>query len=222
MYNQVWKKYLPIINIQLKRASSEDRVTDLNRMDFERAGIGRKTGYKFTIQLTNGRVSNVISGSPLAMNLASVLLEDENSKKIMKDHEGKIRFVARYMPLHPNSINAANFTEAAGEQGKFWQARELLFQKQPEWGERHGPPSMAPKPDVKALFDKYARELGLDPDKVSLAIKENRFAAKIERDKKDGQSLGVRKTPQFFVNGRELARFGEGDLRALIEEELKK
>ena len=143
-------------------------------------------------------------------------------KKIMKDHEGKIRFVARYMPLHPNSINAANFTEAAGEQGKFWQARELLFQKQPEWGERHGPPSMAPKPDVKALFDKYARELGLDPDKVSLAIKENRFAAKIERDKKDGQSLGVRKTPQFFVNGRELARFGEGDLRALIEEELKK
>ena len=143
-------------------------------------------------------------------------------KKIMKDHEGKIRFVARYMPLHPNSINAANFTEAAGEQGKFWQARELLFQKQPEWGERHGPPSAAPKPDVKALFDKYARELGLDPDKVSLAIKENRFAAKIERDKKDGQSLGVRKTPQFFVNGRELARFGEGDLRALIEEELKK
>ena len=143
-------------------------------------------------------------------------------KKIMKDHEGKIRFVARYMPLHPNSINAANFTEAAGEQGKFWQARELLFQKQPEWGELHGPPSAAPKPDVKALFDKYARELGLDPDKVSLAIKENRFAAKIERDKKDGQSLGVRKTPQFFVNGRELARFGEGDLRALIEEELKK
>ena len=86
MYNMVWKKYLPIINIQLKRASTEERVTDLNRMDFERAGIGRKTGYKFTIQLTNGRVSNVISGSPLAMNLASVLLEDENSKKIMKEH----------------------------------------------------------------------------------------------------------------------------------------
>ena len=86
MYNQVWKKYLPIINIQLKRASSEDRTTDLNRMDFERAGIGRKTGYKFTIQLTNGRVSNVISGSPIAMNLAAILLEDDNTKKILKDH----------------------------------------------------------------------------------------------------------------------------------------
>ena len=143
-------------------------------------------------------------------------------KKIMKDHEGKIRFVARYMPLHPNSINAANFTEAAGEQGKFWQARDLLFEKQPEWGERHGPPSTAPKPDVNALFDKYAKELGLDLEKLNSAIKENRSAAKIERDRKDGQSLGVRRTPTFFVNGRELARFGESDLRQLIEEELKK
>ena len=143
-------------------------------------------------------------------------------KKILKDYDGKIRFAARYMPLHPNSINAANFTEAAAEQGKFWQARDLLFEKQPEWGERHGPPTAAPKPDIPALFEKYAKELGLDLAKFNAAIKENRYAEKIERDKKDGQGLGVRKTPQFFVNGRELARFGEADLRQLIEEELKK
>ena len=143
-------------------------------------------------------------------------------KKIMKDHEGKIRFVARYMPFHPNSINAANFTEAAGEQGKFWQARDLLFQKQSEWGEKHGAPASAVPPNIDALFEKYAKELGLDLDKVEVAIKENRFAAKIERDKKDGQSLGVRKTPQFFVNGRELARFGEAELRQLIDDEMKK
>ena len=96
MYNQVWKKYLPIINIQLKRASSEDRTTDLNRMDFERAGIGRKTGYKFTIQLTNGRVSNVISGSPIAMNLAAILLEDDNTKKILKDHVYEISMNTKF------------------------------------------------------------------------------------------------------------------------------
>lgn len=141
-------------------------------------------------------------------------------KKLLKDYDGKIRFAARYMPLHPNSLNAANLTEAAGEQGKFWQARELLFQKQPEWGEKHGAPASAPKPDIKALFEKYAMELGLDIDKMNAAIKENRYAAKIELDKKDGQGLGVRKTPQFFVNGRMLVRFGEGELRALIEDEL--
>ena len=76
---------MPFINIHLKKSAAEDQVLTLNRVDFERAGTGRKAGYKFTIQLTNGRVSNVISGSPLAMNLASVLLEDENTKKILKE-----------------------------------------------------------------------------------------------------------------------------------------
>ena len=56
----------------------------LNRVDFERAGTGRKAGYKFTIEFTNGRVSNVISNSPLATNLASVMLENDATKKILQ------------------------------------------------------------------------------------------------------------------------------------------
>lgn len=143
-------------------------------------------------------------------------------KKMMKDYDGKVRLVARYMPLHPNSLTAATFTEAAGEQGKYWQAQELLFEKQPEWGTKHGAPPTAPTVPINQLFDKYARELGLDLAKAAAAVKEKRFDAKIERDKKDGQALGVRKTPTFFVNGRELVRFGEADLRRLIEEELNK
>ncbi|HQU81701.1 MAG TPA: DsbA family protein [Pyrinomonadaceae bacterium] len=142
-------------------------------------------------------------------------------KKLLKDYEGKIRFVARYMPLHPNSLSAATFTEAAGEQGKYWQAQELLFQKQPEWGTKHGPQASAPA-DINALFKKYAMELGLDMNKMDSAFAENRYNAKIQRDLKDGQTLGVRQTPTFFVNGRRLARFSEADLRALIDEELKK
>jgi protein-disulfide isomerase len=143
-------------------------------------------------------------------------------KKILKDYDGKVRLVVRYMPLHPNSLRAVTLTEAAGEQGKYWQMQELLFQKQSEWGERHGAPTSAPKPDVNALFDKYAAELGLDMEKVNSAIKENRYQAKLERDLRDGQTLGVRQTPSFFVNGRKLLRFSESDLRALIEDELKK
>src|SRR5215207_3746893 len=65
-------------------------------------------------------------------------------KKIMKDYDGKVRLVVRYMPLHPNSMLAATFTEAAGEQGKYWQAHDLLFAKQSEWGERHGAPAGTP------------------------------------------------------------------------------
>lgn len=143
-------------------------------------------------------------------------------KKILKEYEGKIRLVTRYMPLHPNSVTAANFTEAAGEQGKYWEAQDMLFRKQPEWGTKHGPPTAAPPPNINELFDKYAQELGLDLDKASAAIKSKKFDAKIEQDRKDGQAIGVRRTPTFFVNGRELAMFGESYLRALIEEEMKK
>ena len=143
-------------------------------------------------------------------------------KKIMKDYDGKIRLVVRYMPLHPNSLKAATLTEAAGEQGKYWQMQELLFSKQSEWGTKHGPPTAAPPPDINALFEKYAMEIGLDIEKVKSAISENRFQKKLERDYRDGQTLGVRQTPSFFVNGRKLARFSEPDLRSLIEDELVK
>ena len=142
-------------------------------------------------------------------------------KKILRDYEPKVRLVARYMPLHPNSLKAATLTEAAGEQGKFWEMQELLFKKHAEWGERHGaPPSAQPK-NIDALFEGYARELGLDMAKVSAAVKENRYQTKLERDRRDGQTLGVRKTPSFFVNGRMLMRFSEQDLRALVEDEIK-
>ena len=147
-------------------------------------------------------------------------------KKILKDYGGKVRLVVRYMPLHPNSRLAAAYTEAAGEQGKYWEMQEVLFRRQPEWGEIHGhgpqvAAAAARREPAPVLFERYAAELGLDVGRVRAAVAENRYAAKVERDMKDGQSLGVSKTPTFFVNGRMLMRFSQQDLKALIDEELK-
>ncbi len=144
-------------------------------------------------------------------------------KKILKDYDGRIRLVVRYMPFHPSSRLAASFTEAAGEQGKYWEMQELLFRRQSEWGELHGiQVPMEPRPQPRVLFERFATELGLDVARVNDAVNSNRYAAKIERDLQDGRSLGVARTPSFFVNGRPLARFSEIDLRALIDEELRK
>jgi len=142
-------------------------------------------------------------------------------KKILRDYNGKIRLVVRYMPLHTNSVAAAVATEAAGEQGKYWEMQELLFERQSEWGSGHGAPSGQHEPPL-ALFEQYARELGLDVEKLRDSVAQSRHTVKVDRDKKDGQSLGVSKTPTFFVNGRQLARFSEADLRSLIDEELMK
>ncbi len=84
MYAQIWIKYLPIIRILLKRTKQDNQVLDLNRIDFERMGTGRKAGYKFTIEFKNGKVANLISSSALASDLATVMLEDSNTKQILE------------------------------------------------------------------------------------------------------------------------------------------
>lgn len=102
MYSHIWKKYLPFINIQLKRSANGDQVLALNRGDFERAGTGRKAGYKFTIELSEGRVSNVISGSQLAVNLAGVMLENEATKEILKKGHYSVSLNTKFQLLTKN------------------------------------------------------------------------------------------------------------------------
>ena len=77
--------------------------------------------------------------------------------------------------------------------------QELLFRRQPEWGEIHGhgpqvAAAAARREPTPVLLERYAAELGLDVARVRAAVAENRYAAKVERDMKDGQSLGVNKT----------------------------
>jgi protein-disulfide isomerase len=143
-------------------------------------------------------------------------------KALLKELDGKsVRLVARYMPLHRNAKLAAQYMEAAGEQGKYWEYQEKLFAMQGEWGEKHGPDAhAAPTAPVSTLFEKYGKELGLDPQKLNASAGNLEYAQKADRDLNDGRALGVRATPTFFVNGRKLARLSMPDLRTLINEEL--
>ncbi len=96
MYNHIWKKYLPIIRILMKKSVSEEQVLDLNRIDFERAGTGRKAGYKFKIDFTDGKVGNVISGSTLAMHLAQVIMEDDAAQEILNEHNFEVSLNTKF------------------------------------------------------------------------------------------------------------------------------
>lgn len=105
MYTQVWTKYLPIIRILLKRSATAEQTLDMNRIDFERAGSGRKAGYKFTIEFRKGRVSNLISSSPLASNLAAVLLQDAVVKDLFQKVDYDISLNTRFQ-LHIKNLSA--------------------------------------------------------------------------------------------------------------------
>jgi hypothetical protein len=102
MYAQIWTKYLPIIRILLKRTKQEGQVLDLNRIDFERMGSGRKAGYKFTIEFTKGRVSNLISSSALASDLATVMLEDKATKEFLDGGEYTVSLNTKFQLLIKN------------------------------------------------------------------------------------------------------------------------
>ena len=64
-------------------------------------------------------------------------------------------------------------------------------------------------------------EVGLDVERVRVDMQEQKIAAIIEQDLADATTLGVRKTPGFFVNGKPLQPFGARPLAALIKAEIK-
>lgn len=134
-------------------------------------------------------------------------------QSIMKDYEGKIQLVMRYAPFHGNSIFAIKILEAARLQGKYWEALELLYQHQPEWGNHHNP-----RPE---LLWNYLPELNLDIEKLKADMENPAIQKIIEQDQKDAQSLNVTGTPEFFVNGKALAQFGPDFLKSAIEDALK-
>lgn len=134
-------------------------------------------------------------------------------KQILEDYQGQITYVIRYFPLHGNSELAAKTVEAAGEQGKYWEMLDLLFERQTEWGEKKEPQT--------DLFLSYAGELGLDMEKFTATINSSAYEDKIKRDRQDGIAAGVNSTPSVFLNGIAVEEFPTyNTLKALIDEEL--
>ena len=128
-------------------------------------------------------------------------------KAIQKAIGPRLRFVFRNFPLseiHPNASNAAEAAEAAGEQGKFWEMHDAIFEHQ----EALRPPDLAA----------YAAALGLDSDRLAGELKSHTHAARVKEDFMSGVRSGVNGTPTFFINGqRHDAPWDYQDLMAGIE-----
>ena len=132
---------------------------------------------------------------------------------LLAEYEGKVRLVIRYMPFHGNSRMAASALEEARELGKFEQALNILFEKQPEWADHH-----QPKPELIPVF---LKEVGVDESRLFPPSLLPKHQSKIDLDEADGKKLGVQATPTFFVNGKMLSELGHAPLKAAVEEALK-
>ncbi|MCA9709043.1 MAG: thioredoxin domain-containing protein [Myxococcales bacterium] len=129
--------------------------------------------------------------------------------ELEKEYGRSVRFVHKHNPLgfHARAMPAALAAEAAGRQGKFWEMHDRLFGHQKELTDQN--------------FRKWAKKLGLKVGRFERDLDDPELRARIERDQAQGNTLGARGTPAFFINGRFLS--GAQPLesfRALIDEEL--
>ncbi len=119
-------------------------------------------------------------------------LAQNSVEQMLSQFGDRVRFVFRQFPMssedarmHPQAEKAAEASECAGEQGKFWEAEKLFYQKQPQLS-------------VSAL-ESYASQLGLNAGQYDQCISSGGMAARVHQDFEDGWAAGVRGTPTFFV-----------------------
>lgn len=102
---------------------------------------------------------------------------------------GKIKHVFKNypLPMHKEARLAAQASLAAGEQGKYWEMHDKLFED----------PRRLPRQKILA----YAKELGLDMKKFEKDIDSEEIKAKVAADMAYAQKVGVGSTPTIYING---------------------
>lgn len=111
-----------------------------------------------------------------------------------------IALVYRHYPLsfHQNAQIAAEGSECAAEQGKFWEYHDVLFQK----GQGDGT-GLTPSD-----LEKYAKDLGLNSSKFNDCLAAKKYSTRVTGDLSEGNAFGVQGTPATFVVDKD----GNGEL----------
>lgn len=104
---------------------------------------------------------------------------------------GKIKFIYRHYPLpnHPDAFKAAEASECARDQGKFWEYHDTLFSKLASDGSGLDVPSLK----------SYAKDLGLDSEAFNSCLDGGEKTSLVLEDSLAGQKAGVDGTPTFFI-----------------------
>ncbi len=125
-------------------------------------------------------------------------------RELLAEFDDDVRYVWRHLPLndvHPHAQIAAEASEAAAAQGRFWEMHDTLLAHQGEL--------------LPAHLRAYATELGLDADRVLDELHRREHAGRISEDVASADESGVSGTPSFFINGRR--HYGAYDIATLTD-----
>ena len=127
-------------------------------------------------------------------------------RPLREKYKDQITFQFRHFPLsqlHKNAFAAHRIAEAAGKQGKFWEMHDMLFEHAYQPGSEANPipiewtATTTPMP----FFEQYAKQLGLDVEKLKADAASQDINSLINADIKEGQKLGISGTPAFVLDG---------------------
>lgn len=116
----------------------------------------------------------------------------------------RLLFGFRHLPIperHPLAPQAAEASEAAAAQGRFWDYHDALYAEQPRLS--------------REVMVAVAADLGLDVERLVAELDAGVHRDRIARDIASAEASGATGTPTFFVNGKRL--FGAYDASSLVE-----
>ncbi len=116
----------------------------------------------------------------------------------------RLVFGFRHLPIverHPLAELAAEASEAAAAQGKFWEYYDALYAVQPKLS--------------REMMLEVGRDLGLDAERMAAEIESGAHRDRIARDVASAEASGATGTPTFFINGKRF--FGAYDASSLVE-----
>ena len=130
-------------------------------------------------------------------------------KQVLAAYPKDVRLVLRYLPLHQGSAEAIGILEAARAQGVLEPVMTALLDAQPAWhdGNMEG-----------AWAAAEAAGLNIAEAKAMPMADANTL---MEADMADANTLRIKGTPSFFVNGKPLAQFSPEGLDAQVRAEVE-
>jgi protein-disulfide isomerase len=129
-----------------------------------------------------------------------------------------VKVVFRHFPLEQNhrwALMAAHFSECAGDQGKFWEFHNEVYEHQEEWSSDS---------NAATFFIAYAKKMGLDMEVLETCLSDQLKIKNIRAERETGVKRGVRSTPTIFINdeivvgGVQLEEQGAGIIREKLKE----
>lgn len=118
--------------------------------------------------------------------------------KLLEIYPKDLKLVFKHFPLdsiHPAAFPAAEASECAGDQGKFWEYHDLLFRKAEEWNRSQ---------ELSAQLILYAENLGLDKNRFAACLASGVKKAIVEQDRQEGLKSFVSGTPTLILNGSKI------------------